>query len=357
MKTPEEFLATASENLYQVFGKKEVIPNNIIEEEVPNIKNEIDKPRQIIYFGAPGTGKSFELNRDSKVFNSKNVKRVTFHRSMTYGQFVGVFKPFPNGDSITYKYIPGYLLRQLFDALLNPENNYLLIIEEINRADVSSVFGDIFQLLDRNNKNVSSYPIALSYDIEQFLSDEDNSKLLNVTTGKFRELGEMLQVGLYLPSNLYIWTTMNSADQGVMQMDTAFKRRWEQKYFGIDDAFVENESTFNSYFPIQNGIGKTIPWNDLRKSINSKLIKLKIPEDKLLGPYYLSENILLSNIETITESFESKVIMYLYDDVLRHNRSSFFDIQDDRMIYSEIVKDFKEKGVDVFKIDISSESI
>lgn len=342
-------LASTSEELYKAFGKNPVIPNNLQKKDID--LGDLDKEhRQIIYFGAPGTGKSFQLNEDSKKFNSSNVERVTFHRSMTYGQFIGVFKPFPNQDSITYKYVPGFLMSQLIRALLNPNEAYLLIIEEINRADVSSVFGDFFQLLDRNSENISMYPISISYDFKYYLDNELKNDLSNISDNQISELKNDLQSGLYLPSNLFIWATMNSADQGVISMDTAFKRRWEQKYFGINDLYESNRSDFDMFYKIKNGSNGSISWNDLRQQINAKLIILKVPEDKLLGPYFISKRILESDEDIVTESFESKVIMYLFDDVVRHNRQDFFNIEEERMIYSEIIKDFQEKGISVFNI-------
>ncbi|HFI0555277.1 TPA: AAA family ATPase [Streptococcus suis] len=342
-------LANASENLYKAFGENEVQPDNLKKQDVD--LGDLDKEhRQLIYFGAPGTGKSFRLNEDSEKFKSSNVERVTFHRSMTYGQFIGVFKPFPKGDSITYKYVPGFLMRQLIKAILNPSEAFLLIIEEINRADVSAVFGDFFQLLDRNSENVSVYPIAISYDFEYYIDNELEYDIKGISSDQIEDLKTTFSNGLFLPSNLFIWSTMNSADQGVVSMDTAFKRRWEQKYFGINDLYIENSVDFDKYSKIKNGVANTISWNDLRERINAKLIRLKVPEDKLLGPYFISKNVLESDETTVTESFESKVIMYIFDDVVRNNRRDFFNIEEERMIYSEIVKDFRDKGISVFNI-------
>src|SRR5699024_1560413 len=309
----------------------------------PNYSEKLlNLPRQYIYFGAPGTGKSYSLNKDSEPFNH-NVMRTTFHPNMSYGNFVGTFKPFPirvekrdlNGnfirennelifeDKITYNYVPGPLIKQLVNALLNPESAYLLIIEELNRANVSAVFGDLFQLLDRNKENISEYPIEINEDLQRyfdFIYKKPEYKL-RATTMK-----QQLINGLIFPKNFYIWATMNSADQGVMPMDTAFKRRWEQRYFGIDDAWYANKEEFSQYksiiykdvTPNRYTAQKTIPWNVLRRIINDMLSdNHNIPEDKLLGPYFFSKNILESTNEDVTESFKSKVLMYLFDDVVK----------------------------------------
>lgn len=194
--------------------------------------------RQIIYFGAPGTGKSYQLKNDSKLFGV-NCERVTFHPSITYGQFVGVFKPFPiirnDTETITYKYIPGPLIKQVINALLFPENKYLLIIEELNRANVASVFGDTFQLLDRSESNDSEYPINISEDLQYYLENEIYNNPIH--SERIEMLKRTLKNGLIFPKNMYLWATMNSADQGVMPLDTAFKRRWELKYFDVNNAY------------------------------------------------------------------------------------------------------------------------
>ncbi|MGH2324716.1 AAA family ATPase [Streptococcus uberis] len=349
----DTLLSRNAENLYKVFGEKKITPNNLseLEESKDGFHEQLKSiPRQIIYFGAPGTGKSYQLKEDSNLFLKKNVMRVTFHRSMTYGQFVGVFKPFPDGNSITYKYIPGYLMQLLINALLHPNEAYLLIIEEINRADVSSIFGDFFQLLDRDENHQSIYPIGKSYDFEYFINNELQSNIWGYSDDEVTLIKEKLSDGISLPSNLFIWATMNSADQGVLSMDTAFKRRWEQKYFGINDAYNQNISKFESFAKIKNGEQEDKSWNEIRQRINAKLIALKVPEDKLLGPFYISNHVLDSDTEKLTSSFETKVIMYLFDDVVRHNRSEFFNVESDKMIYSEIVKEFRQKGIEAFKI-------
>lgn len=332
--------------------------------------------RQYIYFGAPGTGKSYQLNQDSKLFG-KNIERVTFHPNMSYGNFVGVFKPFPvkielrdlNGkivkdednntiyeEKITYSYIPGPLIKQLVKAFMHPDEPYLLIIEELNRANVAAVFGDLFQLLDRKDDYSSEYPIAISEDLQQYFNTIYKEIGNEVGVAKMKET---LKNGLVLPSNFYIWTTMNSADQGVMPMDTAFKRRWEQKYFGLDDAWLKNDGKkrFASYKKIEypSNIGdvverKFVSWNVLRRIINDILSTNKnIPEDKLLGPYFISEKVLTDTNSSVTETFKSKVLMYLFDDVAKQNRTLIFK-NVEKVRYSEIVRTFELEGLKIFGI-------
>lgn len=278
--------------------------NNHIDNTYAYIKK-IDKAYQRIFFGAPGTGKSYELNKEAQEYFGNNYERVTFHPNYMYGNFVGAFKPFPkvlkNSDgsikkdedgniqeTITYEYIPGVLMKQLVKALKNPNENYLLLIEEINRANVAAVFGDVFQLLDRDGKGQSEYVIATSRELQEYLKKEFDG--YDLAENVKQNLGDDYS-RLYLPSNLYIWATMNSADQGVMPMDTAFRRRWEFRYLGINDAANLSIEEFSNYkFKINST--ETVSWDKFRRELNKKLSSLNIPEDKLIGPYFISKSIL-----------------------------------------------------------------
>ncbi|WP_298500871.1 AAA family ATPase, partial [uncultured Methanobrevibacter sp.] len=233
--------------------------------------------RNSIYFGAPGTGKSFDLNIDKNNLlknNENNYERVTFHPDYSYANFVGTYKPVPVGDSITYKYVPGPFMRILKKALQKPFEPFLLIIEEINRANVAATFGDVFQLLDRDENYESEYPIDASEDAKDYLNKDK----------------------IKLPSNLFIWATMNSADQGVFPMDTAFKRRWDFKYFSIN----HNEGLIEDTNVNLNNIN--VKWNDLRKAINDELLSYKINEDKCIGPFFAFTEFM--NKEIPTETFK-----------------------------------------------------
>lgn len=384
-------------------------------------------PHNRITFGAPGTGKSFQLNEDAKVFGT-NFERVTFHPNYSYAQFVGTYKPtmsepnkkplsdeqqhilsilqdanmtsqekydllyenFKDGDltrlpillglftddnfktkkadgtpavgdnsvernhgkairpyvnlpvqdssdekQIAYQYVPGPFMRIYAAAKQNPNNNYLLLIEEINRANVAAVFGDVFQLLDRNSDGESEYKVAASEDIKKYLAKKG-----------------IYEDELSIPSNMYIWATMNSADQGVFPMDTAFKRRWKFEYIGIDD----NEDKVKDYeIPINSN--QKVNWNELRKAINTRLIEMSINEDKLLGPFFLSKMVLenaVENPENFVKLFKSKVIMYLFEDAAKMKVKQLFKIDNNKYIFSEICKQFDEKGLDVFQFDTSN---
>lgn len=313
-----------------------------------DIEFEYDYSWNRILFGAPGTGKSFKLQEDQQKLlkDAHCYERVTFHPDYSYANFVGTYKPVPSTDSdnnecITYQYVPGPFMRTLVKALKNKKNGaqkpYLLIIEEINRANMAAVFGDIFQLLDRNENGTSEYPIQTSEDVRKYLASELGGEPNNYSEIK-------------IPNNMFIWATMNSADQGVHPMDTAFKRRWDFEYIGIDSK--EEEIKFKNVKLGEGQYQKTINWNDLRKAINDYLSSQKINEDKLLGPYFISKNILNSDDNSFKTAFKNKVLMYLFEDAARQKRTSLFSIQP--MRYSLICDEFDKKGINIFCGDIIS---
>lgn len=314
--------------------------------------------RNRIFFGAPGTGKSFELNEQTKKFiggDNTYYERVTFHPDYTHSGFFGTYKPVPNPrdvDKITYAFIPGPFLRVLSKALINANSDgekkpYVLLIEEINRANVASVFGEVFQLLDREDDganveflNASKYSISPSEDVKKYLVDEFKKAGLETTTEAFSDIR--------IPDNMFIWASMNSADQGVFPMDTAFKRRWEFEYFGIN----KSEEKIKEYFFKVNE--EVINWNALRKAINYRLTSLKINEDKLMGPFFMSNKVLNActyDHSIVVKAIQNKVIMYLFEDAGRQKRKDIF-VNGYEKTYSEICADFEEKGLGVFAKEI-----
>jgi len=283
-----------------------------------------------IYFGAPGTGKSHKLQEDSTDFPIANIERVTFYPTYSFTQFVGTYKPIMNGAEIEYSYVPGPFIRMWMKAVKNHGQRFLLIIEELNRANAPAVFGDIFQLMDRLPDGTSEYAIAISEDLKRYFADNG-----------------IEQETLSLPPNLYIWATMNSADQGVFPLDTAFKRRWDFEYMEINS----HEEAI-SHFTVKLGSdGKRYSWNDLRRAINKKLIDCKVNEDKLLGPFFIKPSVCASADEVFAATFKAKVIMYLFEDAARQVRSKIFPIEN-ATTYSEICKAFDEKGAAIFGIDL-----
>lgn len=298
-----------------------------------------------IVFGAPGTGKSFKLDVEQKDLISEGgeCERITFHPDYSYANFVGTYKPIPTTNGISYEYVPGPFMRTYVKAIKNGqlENKenilpFLLLIEEINRANVAAVFGDVFQLLDRDERNASQYPIKPSEDIKAYLAKQ---------LGGFPEQYEEIKI----PDNMYIWSTMNSADQGVFPMDTAFKRRWNFEYISINN----NEDKINDTYLVcdEAQIPYKVNWNELRKAINTTLAsrEYKINEDKLIGPFFVSKNV-LEDKESFKETFKSKVIMYLFEDAAKQRRHMLFDgcDEDIRNQYSAICEEFDKRGIDIF---------
>ena len=317
------------------------------------------QPRNRILFGAPGTGKSFTLNRekDALLSDGGEYERVTFHPDYSYANFVGTYKPIPCKDSdgkdaITYSYVPGPFMRTYVKALHNSRTGtpkpFLLVIEEINRANVAAVFGDVFQLLDRGDDEVSEYPIQASEDIKKYLAGE-----LGGNPDDYAEIR--------IPDNMFIWATMNSADQGVFPMDTAFKRRWDFTYLGIDDS--EAGIVGKKVILGQGEYRRIVEWNALRKSINDELLTYKVNEDKLMGPYFISRKNLpegeMIDAAVFTRIFKNKVIMYLFDDAAKQKRITLFGGCDEKAKnqYSKICREFDTKGVYIFCEGISSQFI
>lgn len=306
----------------------------------------LDYERNRIVFGAPGTGKSYQLKQDcNKLINNLGTyERVTFHQDYSYSQFVGTYKPISDkyGD-IKYAFVPGPFMRVLVSALKSGRSQSpqpsLLLIEEINRGRVAAIFGDVFQLLDRDDEGISEYSIQTSEDIKQYLALELGGSAVNYKS-------------LKLPDNMYIWATMNSADQGVYPLDTAFKRRWNYEYIGI------NQNDTDVFGKIKIGAGiyeQEIEWNQLRKAINEKLAtEYKVNEDKLIGPFFLSAKTiktddkgLIIDRQKFIEAFKSKVLMYLYEDAAKQYKYKLFEGCDSSK-YSSVCSAFEEIGIGVF---------
>lgn len=337
-------------------------------EKRSNMKNEkalspMSEPRNLIFFGAPGTGKSYQLNQlANRSFAKKNISRVTFYPDYTYSQFVGCYKPCTNenGD-ITYDYVAGPFLDTYLNACTHPNDQYLLIIEEINRANPAAVFGDVFQLLDRNVGGWSEYSVAVPDDMKKHiakrlgvLSDEEKNSIESYydTDMNFTEFSSFIGNDLALPPNMFIWATMNSADQGVYPMDTAFKRRWDFRYIGIDDGedaevAIKDEKKRLSDATVswgKDGAHKA-NWNTLRKAINGFLSNdVKLNEDKLLGPFFVAPVSLAD--ERFGAAFKDKVLLYLYEDACKTKHSKVF--ASDLSTYSAVCEAFDERGTNIF---------
>lgn len=309
--------------------------------------------RNRIVFGAPGTGKSFQLNKDKKSLVGENrdqFERVTFHPDYTYSQFVGAYKPVKDntgsGNKIAYEFVPGPFVRVLVKALNNAKSNelkpFLLLIEEINRADVAAVFGDIFQLLDRDKNGYSEYEISTSEDLRNYLESHLDD-------------GAAAASEIKIPGNMFIWATMNSADQGVLPLDTAFKRRWSFDYVDIDN---KEDAISHKNFKVGYGeYEQTINWNCLRKAINDVMSENRINEDKLMGTFFIGKDVIDEECEGADESFVEvfcdKVIMYLFEDAARQKQDKVFDRNDVKYLrYSKICNRFRNEGINIFTKEV-----
>lgn len=295
---------------------------------------------QQIYYGAPGTGKSFEINRLTK---NKEVIRTTFHPDSDYSTFVGAYKPtsievpvrdvtgkviIENGQKVTENRIVYEFVEQAFlqayikawDAYAKAaegekaEEQYL-VIEEINRGNCAQIFGDLFQLLDRNGCGFSDYPIQADKDMKKQLGKAfsgktiANAERINSIYGK--DIVSKVLSGdiLLLPDNLYIWATMNTSDQSLFPIDSAFKRRWDWKYMPICEG-KENGVSLGWRIKVN---GKLYDWWQFVEKINAEINEQTKSEDKKLGYFFCKAQDGVVKAET----FVSKVIFYLWNDVFK----------------------------------------
>lgn len=269
-------------------------------------------PLQQIFYGAPGTGKSNTIKKE--VDEKKKICfRTTFHPDSDYSTFVGCYKPtmkvqplynqqtgakIGEEKKIAYTYIPQAFTKAYVKAWQNPTEPVYLIIEEINRGNCAQIFGDIFQLLDRNEHGLSDYPIKADDDLKAHLYE---CFISNDNLPENIKSGEELQ----LPSNLYIWATMNTSDQSLFPIDSAFKRRWDWTYMPIYDANKGWEIEVN---------GKRYGWWSFLEKINEKIASTTSSEDKKLGYFFCKAD---DNGIISAEKFVGKVIFYLWNDVFK----------------------------------------
>lgn len=264
---------------------------------------DIETPLQKIYYGTPGSGKSNTVRKltESAYPNEDEreeyVFRTTFHPDSDYATFVGCYKPQMDSDNkIVYEFTPQAFTNAYVKAWQNIETgkNIYLVIEEINRGNCAQIFGDLFQLLDRKN-GVSEYPINAESDLKQYLLKED----------VLGEQSEGIKDGkLKLPSNLHIIATMNTSDQSLFPMDSAFKRRWSWECVPIDYNHPES-----SNFKISIG-SKQYNWNNFLKEANSRIFKATDSEDKQMGNFFINGDI-------DERCFIDKVMFYLWNDICK----------------------------------------
>jgi hypothetical protein len=278
-------------------------------------------PIQKIFFGSPGSGKSHHI----KSTYPGSWPRITFHPELDYQGFIGAYKPYmiktAHGEQITYRFIAEAFIKAYCKAWETSEP-YYLIIEEINRGNCAQIFGDIFQLLDRGIDGFSEYPILCSQDIKDYLSV---NLILTQRISEYREkTGSDDFSTMSLPNNFNILCSMNTSDQSLFPMDSAFKRRWDWHYIPID----YNDA---NKFKIDLGNGKFYNWGRFIKDINEKIREHTQSEDKQIGNRFVSTGSFIIS----AEQFVNKVIFYLWSEIYKDEHltgNSIFYVEKDREI-------------------------
>ena len=302
-------------------------------------------PLQVMYYGAPGTGKSYRIASLIKKSypgyteydDNPYVFRTTIYRDYSYFDFVGNIMPVTKGGKVSYEFVPGIFTTALCTALRTQDRNIdvYLILEEMSRGDIASIFGDIFQLLDRNDDGKSMYGIN------------------NKSIYEYLILNGVIKAGhkIIIPSNLHIIGTVNTSDQNVNVIDTAFKRRFDFKYIGVDPIHVDGkDDEYVNNFDIQFTNTDTYEWVKLYQAINHIIINdLGLAEDKQLGPFFLKDkgnddaNKDKGNDDANREQVADKLLHYLWQDVERvsYTGASLFD--DSIKSFSQLYSTFKHK--------------
>lgn len=258
----------------------------------------ISGPRQVIYFGAPGTGKSRAVNNIVKERAPKNNIRTTFHPDSDYSSFVGCYKPTMRDGKIEYAFTAQAFIKAYIGAWSDISKPYFLVIEEINRGNCAQIFGDIFQLLDRENSGESSYGIKPDSDLQNYIAErlESISEIpVEIASGE----------EMRLPSNFFIYATMNTSDQSLFPIDSAFKRRWDWRYTAIKPSNTDHSI---------NVKGVRYNWTSFIREVNKKILDLTKSEDKQLGYWFIKPDE-DGNIDW--ELFVSKALFYLWNDVIK----------------------------------------
>lgn len=291
-----------------IYTFPEIIHQNSIKQNSNKIP-----PIQKIYYGSPGTGKSFTVKHELSEVPEDNIFRITFHPDTDYASFVGSYKPLKDEDGrITYDYEPQAFTCAYIWAWQHLSEAVYLVIEEINRGNCAQIFGDLFQLLDRK-KGVSEYPVNADAALTKYLKKE--------LTGDAAE--GIANNKLKLPDNLNIIATMNTSDQSLFPMDSAFKRRWDWVYFPTTPPkdkeknmvlhIGENKKDYNGQ-TIDVGDYK-YDWTEFLNAINKRISAVTHSDDKQIGFWFVKTP--EESNEITVSSFVSKVIFYLWNDVFK----------------------------------------
>ena len=310
------------ENQYGVrFYKKDDDSNSSSKQDSDSSQN---VGENIIFYGVPGCGKSHKI-KEEYCDDENFMERVVFHPDYTYSDFVGQILPENINGHISYPFVPGPFTRILKKAHDDPDHSYYLIIEELNRGNAPAIFGEVFQLLDRVN-GISEYGISNADIAAEVYGNPD----------------EMVKI----PSNLFILATMNTADQNVFTLDTAFKRRWRMRSVTSD---ISKCSFANDKICDSN-----VTWAVFLDSVNPLIIEYSErnlgSEDKRLGAYFVQLNELKNK-----EYFSEKVLMYLWNDAFKYEHEKIFDSKYKTL--DELLTAFKSIGFKVFAPGVNFQSL
>ncbi len=268
-------------------------------------------PVQKIFFGTPGSGKSRKIKEETK---DGVVFRTTFHPDYDFSTFVGCYKPVKEDGEITYSFVPQCFTNAYIYAWKNPNKKVYLLIEEINRGNCAQIFGDVFQLLDRKDDGFSDYPIQPNKDLGNYLAEE----LCGIFDGE-----------LVLPPNFNILASMNTSDQSLFPMDSAFKRRWDWEYVPID---YQNETSNKFTINLSDTI---YSWSKFLQAVNAKIFAATDSEDKQMGNFFIKKDV-------DTKEFISKVMFYLWAEICKdeyNTEKNFFrnaDNDDKEFSFNEL---------------------
>ena len=292
-----------------------------------------EHPLQIMLYGAPGTGKSYSISslirQSYPGFNECDdnpyVFRTTIYRDYSYFDFVGNIMPVTKDGKISYEFVPGIFTTALFAALRNQDSgiDVYLILEEMSRGDIASIFGDIFQLLDRDDTGKSMYGIN------------------NKSIYEYLILNGAIKPGykIVIPKNLHIIGTVNTSDQNVNVIDTAFKRRFDFKYVGVEP--IKSNNGYVNNFSIKFTSDNQYEWVKLYQAINHVIINdLGLAEDKQLGPFFLKDK---GNDDLNRDQVANKLLHYLWQDVERVSYTSGSLFADGITSFSQLYYAFEKQ--------------
>lgn len=285
----------------------------------------------VILYGVPGAGKSWTI-KNEYCNDDDRMERLVFHPDYTYSDFVGQILPRLDDDgSVTYVFTPGPFTKLLKKAYHNPNKMFFLVIEEVNRGNAPAIFGDIFQLLDRKKDGNSEYAITNS-DIAKIVYNDENHKV-------------------YIPSNMSILCTMNTSDQNVFTLDTAFQRRWSMR-------LIKNKFRGEQELDFANTkiLDTDVTWNKFFTEINQiillKNIRMTSSEDKRLGTHFVSKEdlVYIQGDEKQNSRFPEKVLKYLWDDAFKFTKEDIFDLDNVKSLEDLIEHFVTAQGDDRFKV-------